>query len=173
MRWLGAVLLWLALALPGAAQELRAPVLIVDGDRLYLESDYGRRVAAELAAQAEAIQAENDRIVESLTQEERSLTLRRPEMTPEAFRAESEAFDAKVQDVRRVRDAKNREFQIINAEARADFEARVQGILAEIMLERGAVMVMDQRSVLLSVRSANITDLAIDRVNAALGDGTE
>lgn len=173
MRLLWAGLLWLALVFPASAQEIRPQVLIIDSDRLYLESDYGRRVAADLAAQAEEIQAENDRIVESLTLEERSLTLRRPEMTPEAFREESEAFDAKVQDVRRERDAKNLEFQVANAEARAEFEERVQGILANIMLERGAVLVMEQRTVLLSIRAANITDEAIARVNAELGDGTD
>ena len=171
MGLLRACLIWLALALPASAQEVRPQVLIIDSDRLYLESDYGRRVAQELAALAEEVQAENDRIVETLTQEERSLTLRRPEMSPEAFRAESEAFDAKVQEVRRARDAKNVEFQLANAEARATFEERVQGILAEIMLERGAVLVMEQRNVVLSVRTANITDEAVARINAELGDG--
>ncbi len=173
MRFLWAALFWLVLALPAFAQEFRPQVLLIDSDRLYLESDYGRRVASDLEAQAAEIQAENDRIVETLTQEERSLTLRRPEMTPEAFRAESEAFDQKVQEVRRVRDAKNLEFQRINAEARATFEGRIQNILANIMLERGAVLVMEQRNVVLSIRAANITDEAIARVNAELGDGTE
>ena len=170
---LRAAVLWLMLALPASAQEFRPQILIIDSDRLYLESDFGQRVAADLAARAAEIQAENDRIVETLTQEERSLTLRRPQMTPEAFREESEAFDAKVQEVRRVRDAKNLEFQVANAEARAAFEERVQEILASIMLERGAVLVMEQRNVVLSIRSANITDEAISRVNAELGDGSE
>jgi len=173
MRVWWAVILSLLLVLPAAAQEVRPQVLIIDSERLYLESDYGKRVADDLAARAAEIQAENDRIVESLTQEERSLTVRRPDMTPEEFRAESEAFDQKVQEVRRVRDAKNLEFQQINAEARAAFEESVQGIIANIMLERGAVLVMEQRSVLLSIRSANITDAAIARVNEELGDGTD
>ncbi|SFS09721.1 OmpH family outer membrane protein [Yoonia litorea] len=173
MWFLRAALVWFALTVSAQAQELRPQVLIIDSDRLYLESDFGRRVAADLAEQAAEIQAENDRIVESLTQEERSLTLRRPEMTPEAFRAESEAFDAKVQEVRRVRDAKNVEFQRANAEARVEFEERIQGIVAGIMLERGATLVMEQRNVVLSIRSANITDEAIARVNAQLGDGTD
>ena len=173
MRAVWAAFLWLLLALPTTAQQVRPQILIIDSDRLYQESDYGQRVASDLAALAAEIQAENDRIVESLTQEERSLTLRRPEMTPEAFREESEAFDAKVQEVRRVRDAKNLEFQVANAEARADFEERIQSILVSIMIERGAVMVMEQRNVVLSIRSANITDQAIALVNAELGDGTE
>lgn len=163
---------WLLLALPLAAQQTSPPVLIIDSDRLFAETLYGRRIASDLTAMAAEFQAENDRIVESLTLEERSLTLRRPEMTPEAFRAEAEAFDAKVQEVRRVRDAKNVELQVANAEARAEFEERVQGIVANIMLERGAIIVLEQSNVVLSVRAANITDDAIVRIDAELGDGT-
>lgn len=170
---LRALLIWLMLALPASAQQGAPQVLIIDSDRLFFETLYGRKIASDLAAQAAELQAENDRIVESLTLEERSLTLRRPEMTPEAFRAEAEAFDAKVQDVRRVRDAKNVELQVASAEARARFEDRVQGIVASIMLERGAVLVMEQRNVVLSVRAANITDDAIVRIDAELGDGSE
>ena len=173
MRILKAFVIWALLALPAFAQQSSPPILIVDSDRLFVETLYGQRLAADLAAQAAELQAENDRIVESLTLEERSLTLRRPEMTPEEFRAEAEAFDAKVQDVRRVRDAKNVELQVATAEARARFEQRVQGIVANIMLERGAALVMEQRNVVLSVRAANITDDAIVRIDAELGDGTE
>ena len=172
MIWLRALLIWLMLAPVASAQQNGPAVLIIDSERLFFETLYGRRISADLAAQAAELQAENDRIVESLTMEERSLTVRRPEMTPEAFRAEAEAFDTKVQDVRRIRDAKNVELQVASAEARSRFEERVQGIIANIMLERGAALVMEQRNVLLSVRAANITDDAIVRIDAELGDGT-
>jgi len=162
---------WLMLALPAAAQQSGPPVLIVDSERLFFETAYGRNLTETLAAQAAALQAENDEIVDSLTQEERSLTLRRPEMTHEAFRAEAEAFDTKVQEVRRVRDAKNVDLQVATAQARAQFEDQVQGIIANIMLERGAAMVLEQRNVVLSVRAANITDDAIARIDRELGDG--
>ncbi|MEM8537594.1 MAG: OmpH family outer membrane protein, partial [Pseudomonadota bacterium] len=159
--------------LPVQAQQDSPEILIIDRERIFVETLYGRRIAADLLALASELQEENDRIVESLTLEERSLTVRRPEMTPEDFRAEAEAFDAKVQEVRRVRDAKNVELQVANAEARARFEEQTQGIIANIMLERGAAMVLDQRNVFLSVRAANITDDAIVRIDAELGDGTQ
>ncbi|WP_296427467.1 OmpH family outer membrane protein [Yoonia sp.] len=165
------LVVWLLLALPGAAQQASPQVLIVDSERLFSETLYGRRLAADLATQAAALQAENDQIVESLTQEERSLTLRRPEMTADAFRIAAEAFDAKVQDVRRVRDAKNVELQQASIASRARFENRVQGIIATIMLERNAVVVLEQRTVILSVRAANITDDAIVRIDAELANG--
>lgn len=173
MGVLRALVVWLILVLPASAQQTSPPVLIVDSERLFVETLYGQRLSSELATQAAALQAENDRIVESLTLEERSLTVRRPEMDPQEFRAEAEAFDRKVQDVRRVRDAKNVELQVANAEARSRFEQRVQGIVANIMIERGAVLVLEQRNVVLSVRAANITDDAIVRIDAELGNGTE
>lgn len=173
MGVLRALVVWLMLVLPVSAQQTSPPVLIVDSERLFVETLYGQRLSSELATQAAALQAENDRIVESLTLEERSLTVRRPEMDPQEFRAEAEAFDRKVQDVRRVRDAKNVELQVANAEARSRFEQRVQGIVANIMIERGAVLVLEQRNVVLSVRAANITDDAIVRIDAELGNGTE
>ncbi len=173
MIWARACLVWLLLALPVSAQQTTAPVLIIDSERLFFETAYGRRIAEDLAAQAAALQAENDEIVAELTREERSLTLRRPEMTPEAFRAEAEAFDTKVQEVRRARDAKNVDLQVANAEARSRFEESVQDIIASVMIERGAALVLEQRNVLLSVRAANITDTVIARIDAELGDGSQ
>jgi Skp family chaperone for outer membrane proteins len=173
MGFLRAFLVWLILALPASAQQASPPILIIDSERLFIETLYGQQLASQLAEQAAELQAENDRIVESLTLEERSLTIRRPEMTPEAFREEADAFDSKVQDVRRVRDAKNVDLQVAQAAARSRFEQRVQGIVANIMLERGSVLVMEQRNVVLSVRAANITDDAIVRIDAELGTGAE
>jgi len=173
MRLFAAILLWLGLALSVSAQQTSPQILIMDSERLFIETLYGQRLADELAERARELQTENDRIVESLTLEERSLTLRRPEMSPEDFRAESEAFDAKVQEVRRVRDAKNVELQVATAGARAQFEQQVQGILADMMFERGAAIMIEQRDVLLWTRSANITDEAIVRIDAELGDGSE
>jgi Skp family chaperone for outer membrane proteins len=168
-----ALLVWVLLALPAGAQQLpqTSPVLIIESERLFFETQYGRRIASDLAAKTAEMQAENDRIVQTLTEEERSLTQRRATMEPEAFRAEAAAFDAKVQEVRRVRDAKNGELAAEAALARAAFEERVQSIVATIMLERGATMVLEQRNVILSVRAANITDDVIQRIDETLGDG--
>ena len=167
------LLIWLLVALPASAQEVTPQILVFDMNRIFFETLYGRRIAEDLNQSALALQTENEEIVATLTEEERSLTLRRPTMTPEDFRAEADAFDEKVQEVRRVRDAKNVELQTTNAEQRAAFEDRVQGVIANVMIERGAVIVLEQRNVVMSVRAANITDDVIARVDAELGDGTQ
>jgi Skp family chaperone for outer membrane proteins len=168
MRLWSAIAVWLLLALPLAAQQSGPQVLIVDSDRLFLETQYGRQIASDLAARTAAVQAENDAIVAALTEEERSLTQRRPGMDPAAFRIEAAAFDAKVQEVRRARG----ELAAEAAKARAMFEERAQAVIANLMLERGATLVMEQRNVILSVRTANITDEAIARIDQVLGQGT-
>jgi Skp family chaperone for outer membrane proteins len=173
MNFWRVLLVWLVVALPAAAQEVTPQILVFDMNRIYFETLYGRRIAEDLNQAAIVVQAENDQIVATLTEEESSLTVRRPTMTPEDFRAAADAFDAKVQEVRRARDAKNVELQAANAEQRATFEDRVQGIIANVMLERGAVIVLEQRSVVMSVRAANITDDVIVRADAELGDGTQ
>ncbi len=172
-----AILIWLASTIAVPAQDAQPQplpqVLIVDSDRLYEDTLYGKRIEAELTDQVNAVQAENDRIAESLREEELSLTERRPNMTPEAFQLEAEAFDKKVQEVRRVRDSKLNELQAARGAARARFQEQVQGIVANVMLERGGLMVMEQGTVVLSVRSVNITDDVIARVDARLGDGSQ
>ena len=172
MRALWAFLLWCALAVSGVAQEERPSVLIIDSERLYEDTLYGRRLEADLSALRAEFQAENDRIAETLRAEELRLTEQRPDMTREAFQEAADVFDAKVQEVRRARDAKNRELQAADTAARAQFESRVQGIVANVMLERGASLVMEQRNVVLSVRAVNITDDVIVRIDAQLGDGS-
>lgn len=174
MQMLRALLFLLVLAVPATAQQqASSSILIIDRERVFFETQYGRRLTAELAEEAAAVQAENEVIVQTLTEEERALTVRRPEMSPAEFREAADAFDQKVQEVRRARDAKTVELQLANANARGEFEGRVQSIIGAIMIERGASMIVEQRYVFLSVRSANITDDAIARIDNELGDGTE
>ena len=172
-HWLAVVA---ALALTGAAgaqtpaDPVQMPVLIVDSDRLYQDTRYGQQIRADLDAQAAALKAENDRIVAALTEEERSLTTRRPTMTPEAFRQEAQDFDTKVQGIRRARDAKEVALQNARATAQKDFFARVQAVVGQLMLERGAAVTFDQRSVFVALSAADVTEEAIARIDAAFVD---
>ena len=173
MRWLLALWLWAA---PLSAQQLPPeaplPILIVDYERLYLDSAYADRIRAGLDRDAEALKAENDRIVAALTEEERNLTLLRPTMTAEAFRVEAEAFDTRVQAIRRARDAKEIELQQARVAARDEFYAATREVIGELMLERGASIILDRRSVFLALAATDVTTEAIARIDAALlGDG--
>jgi len=152
---------------------LRSPVLLIDPERLFQESLFGQRVLDELRTESEALAAENRRIEADLTEEERSLTERRPTMEAEAFRQAADAFDAKVQDIRRAQDAKEKALQNAVNEGREAFFAAAQNIIGQLMVDAGSVVVLDRRSVFLSVGAIDITDSALETVNATLGSGEE
>ncbi len=157
-----------AVAQDAPPQPVGAPVLILDSDRLYLDSAYGQTIRDGLEAQAADLKAENDRIVAALTDEERSLTQRRPTMAPDVFRAEANAFDVKVQGIRRARDAKEVALEDARLKARDNFFNTVRDIVGQLMLERGATVIMDRRSVFLALSAADLTDEAIARIDAAM-----
>lgn len=170
-----AVVMGLAIAGPIFAQETTvdaepvAPsVLILDMDRLYSSSDYAESMRAAVEVDAEALRVENERIVADLTEEERSLTERRPGMSVEAFRAEAAAFDAKVQDIRQARDAKENELNQARAEVRLRFFEDVRPLIGRLMVEKGALAVLDSRTVVVVRRAIDITDEAISRIDQDL-----
>ncbi len=152
--------------------QVRSPILTVDADRLYAESLYGQRITAEVRRDAEALDIENQRIEAALTEEERSLTELRPTMSVEAFRIEADAFDAKVQDIRQAQDAKERSLQQAVGQGQTAFLDVATPILAQIMIDSGAAVILDRRSVFLGVDIVDITDRAIVAIDAAIGDGS-
>ncbi|MEK0163367.1 OmpH family outer membrane protein [Phaeobacter sp. JH20_36] len=169
-------------ALPGAGfafgetLQLGAPqtgLLTIQSERLYAESAFGQRVSQELDAEGAVLTAENRRIEAELRAEELELTERRSSMDPAAFRALADAFDKKVQETRRQQDQKLRDINQIGEDARRDFFTASLPVLQQIMLEAGAGAILEHASVFLSADAADVTDLAIARVNEVLGDGRE
>ncbi len=154
----------------GVVQSL---ILTVAPEALYTQSDFGQRIAREIEEESLEIAAQNRSIEAELTAEERELTELRDTLAPTEFRARAEAFDEKVQRLRREQDEKARAVGTRNEEARRALLTAAQPILLQVMLESGAVAVLDRRVVLLSVDSVDITEQAILRVNAEFGEGAE
>ncbi len=71
-------------------------VIVIDQERLFQDSLFGRRITAELEERSAELAAENRAIEAELIAEERDLTVRRSELEPEEFRALADAFDEKV-----------------------------------------------------------------------------
>ncbi len=153
---------------PGIVQSA---ILVIDLDRVFAESAFGQRAAAEIEAEGTAIAAENRRIEAELTEEERDLTERRPTMQPEEFRALADAFDDKVQQLRQAQDGKARALAQKGDEARRRFLTLARPVLENLMREAGAVMIVERRLVFLSASSVDVTETAILRIDAAIGDG--
>lgn len=167
----------LAVGVPGSvvAQQLgrvQSPILTIDRDRLFSESAFGQRVNREIEATSNAMAAESRRIESDLEEEERQLTEKRKTMEPDAFRELAKAFDEKVQALRKDRDSAEANLRKQIEQAQADFFEKVGPILGTIVREHGAVLIVDRRAILLAAADVDITDEAIARIDAVLGDGT-
>ena len=154
-----------------AMGRVQSSVLIIDVDRLLAETAYGRRLSEDILRRGEALDAENDRIAAALTAEERSLTERRSTMDPQAFRAEADAFDARVQRIRTEQDAKQQALESAVAEGRDAFLAAATEALSGLMRDRGASVIMERRDVFLNISAVDVTDDAIGAIDAAIGSG--
>lgn len=171
-----AVLLITGLGWAGHGYAQTAPesphaILTIDPERLFSDSLFGERVIAEIAADTETLQQDFQRLETDLTAEEKDITEKRASMTPQDFRKLADAFDAKVQEIRRVQDAKARELEQRLDQERAAYLNLVLPILGELMKERGAAVVLDHRMVFAVTSGVDITDEALQRIDATLGDG--
>lgn len=152
--------------------QVATPLLTVDIDRLFGQSQFGERISQTYTEGRTALAAENRRIADALREEELALAQQRPDMDPDVFRTEAEAFDAKAQGIRRAQDAKETSLEETLTQGRDQFLVVTRPILGQLMVDRGAIAILDRRSVLLSLGSIDVTDDAIERINASIGDGT-
>lgn len=160
---------------PVVAQEpdiLRAPVLMLDRNRLFTESVFGKAAEERFQTESKALIAENLQLEQALEAEERSLTDQRATLDSEAFQALATAFDEKTEAIRAAQDAKSRAITAKRDEDRQRFLQAAVPVLGELMRESGAVAIFDKDMVILSLRGVDITDEAITLIDAALGDGS-
>ncbi|WP_353472210.1 OmpH family outer membrane protein [Salipiger sp. H15] len=147
---------------------VQSPILTVEIDRLYAESDFGKQVSQLLEQTGTEIAAENRRIEAELTAEEKTLTEKRKTTESASFRKLADAFDKKVQELRDAQDSKARTLGNLSEERRREFISKAEPVLAELMRDAGASVILDQRTVFLSSNVIDITDTAIARMNEVL-----
>lgn len=169
-------LVFLALASTAGAQDATTtvpPVLTLDQDRLFNQSAYGRAVVAEIARRSDDLAAENRRIEQELTVEEQDLTDRRPSLESAEFRELADAFDAKVERIRREQAQKAVDLNVWIEEQQKRFFDSVFPVLANLTEELGASVIIDRRFALIALDRTDVTNLAILKVDQVLGDGTK
>lgn len=161
-----------AAAAPGVALAgVHSQIAVIEQDQLYLRTRYGQAMQARSDAARRALQAENQKLEAALEAEERDLTNRRAAMTPEEFRPLSEDFNEKVKGIRAAQDTKARSLTTQMEEDRDRFREVAGPVLAELLRELGAVVLIDKSTVVLSLDAIDITDRAIAKIDAVLGDG--
>ncbi|NHB77356.1 OmpH family outer membrane protein [Rhodobacter calidifons] len=145
-----------------------APILTLDQDRLFLESDFGKAVIARERADTSALEQENRRIEAELIAEEQALTEARATLSAEEFSARAAAFDAKVERIRDEQDAKARRLTERRDQDRKAFLEVAVPVLGALLGDSGATVILEKSQVILSLSAVDVTDEAIRRVNAAL-----
>jgi len=168
---LALVLMTTAISPAQEASAPESPVLVIDPERLFEETDFGKRVIAEREALAAELQTENRRIEAELIAEELDLTERRANMSVDEFRQLADAFDEKVSRIRTEQDGKARELQRSLESGQQQFFRLIGPVLLEIVKQRNASVLLDSRNVFLSAESVDITGAAIALTNSRLQSG--
>lgn len=162
-----------ALPAGGATAALGRAVLTVDQEAMYRQSRWGMRVQAELAAQSRQVAADNDRAFADLVADEDALTAARATLSPEEFRQRAARFDERVMAVRAEREAARNALAEMSDLDRALFAQAAAPVLGRLMTARGALVVLDQRTVLIADERIDVTAATIAALDAELGDGRE
>lgn len=146
-------------------------VLVLDVEQAYASSAWGKRAQADIETLAREIEAENLRMEDELVAEEQALAAERSALSAADFREKAEAFDTRAQTVRRDR----RQAAVdLGSRAQADRNAFVEAtlpVIAGIMQERSAGIVLDRRQVLAAVNGVDVTQELVARMDEQVGDG--
>ncbi|MGA0543267.1 OmpH family outer membrane protein [Neotabrizicola sp. VNH66] len=145
-----------------------SPVVTLSQERLFLESAWGKATMARIEVAKQALTDENREIEARLETEEQELTTRRATMAPAEFSKLADDFDARVERIRTEQDEKARELaRQVDTDRGLFFDAALP-VLADLMQELGAVAILSDGSVILSRSSVDVTDRAIQMVDARL-----
>lgn len=173
----GALACVLACAVPaGLAQAQdetpvpRTPILVIDFEELFRESDFGQDIQQELDERRRMLAEEIAAIDAELSKEERDLTARRSDLSPEEFRTLADAFDDKVQRLRTEQDEKARALTRLQSDEQLRFRQAALPIVGQLMLDSGALIVVEKRSLVVFNDGIDVTGIAARRLDAALAE---
>ncbi|MBU3001602.1 OmpH family outer membrane protein [Roseovarius nubinhibens] len=147
-------------------------ILVLDTERLFVDSAPGRAFLERYNTEREALIASNRTVEEELRQEEQELTQKRLQLSPEAFRKLADAFDEKVREIREQSEQASRDLERRRDQAPFLLLRQAETVLFEIMRDTGGAVILDARQVLVRSDAVDITELAIARVNEAMESQT-
>ncbi len=143
----------------------------LDQDALFRNSLFGQRVLQEVSDESELLLAKELSLQSELESEEQSLTVKRKTIGTEEFKKLAAAFDEKVQKIRSETTEARINLNKYSDDERNRFFQIALPILVQLSEELGLSTLLDHRMVILSLK--DITDIAVDSVNKAIGNGKE
>ena len=161
------IVLFTLVAQPLSAAE-KSELFTVDMTKLLRSSEFGKNIIAANNIARKKLQSENEELEKKLLLEEKELSELRKTLSVEEFRPKALEFDKRVSIIRAEQGKKE---EILNKKVRkeeTDFFKRIYPLLYEILIERGGLILVDQRNIILWDNSMDITDDAIQAINQAL-----
>ena len=157
-----------------SAQTANLPstsVIIIDKQRVLSETLYGQRLMAEMRQMEQLQIADNKRLLQELELEEARLTEQRSSMDADEFRVLAVNFDEKVQFISNQQQAKNQTRMEQRRKDPMKLMAATGPVFETLMRDTGADAIIEQRYAFIWNDAINLTDEAIERIDAFLGDG--
>ena len=162
---------------PGAQAQvedaIQSEILVLDLERFFAGTKVGQRLTEQYQSERDALIANNRALEAELRREEQALTEARKTLSAEQFRAKADAFDEKVRSIRHENENKARDLERGRELAPLSLMRMAEPILVQVMQDSGGKIILDNRQILLRADIIDITDLAIARVDAAIGDGAQ
>lgn len=160
------------LAQPLSAVE-KSGLFTVDLTKILRLSEFGKKILIENNAARQKLQSENEILKQRLLIEEKELSVLRETLSIDEFRPKALQFDEKVTIIRAEQGEKEQNLVKKARKEESEFFKKIYPLLYELLLERGGLVLIDQRNVILWDSSVDITDDAIKLVNRVFGDGTQ
>lgn len=165
------VLFLLCLLFQPLLAEEKSVLFTVDMSKLLRSSDFGKNIIAVNNAARQNLQNENNNLEEKLLIEEKELSELRKTISIDEFRPKALEFDKKVTIIRKGQREKEENLNKKVRREESDFFKKVYPILYELLIERGGLVLIDQRNAVLWDNSVDLTDDAIAVINRVLGSG--
>ena len=165
------VLFLLCLLFQPLLAEEKSVLFTVDMSKLLRSSDFGKNIIAVNNAARQNLQNENNNLEEKLLIEEKELSELRKTISIDEFRPKALEFDKKVTIIRKGQREKEENLNKKVRREETDFFKKIYPILYELLIERGGLVLIDQRNAILWDNSVDLTDDAIAVINRVLGSG--
>jgi len=164
------IILFTFVAQPLSATD-NSKLFTVDMTKLLRYSDYGKNIIAANNIARKKLQNENEKLEKKLLLEEKELSELRTTISIDEFRPKALEFDKKVTIIRKGQREKEENLNKKVRREEADFFKKIYPILYGLLIERGGLVLIDQRNAILWDNSVDLTDDAIAVINRVVGSG--
>lgn len=172
LMWARAVSIALAVLFSLVFDATAHNALVIDMNRVRVESRAGEEIRAASEELRGALREEIRVREEVIRQDERKLADERGSLQPAEFRERVRAFEGKVIEQRKFAEEQSRRLQFAMRRAQAQLGRATQAVLAEIMKQAGAELLFDKTQIVLVAEEYDITDEVISRLNEVVEPGT-